>query len=65
MTDEAARVFQLFAKDTRDVWKSHEDMRTRMELIQPLLKHLVSDATLRAARGGDARSAHPPASAKY
>jgi len=24
-------------------------MRTHMELIQPLLKHLVSDATLRAA----------------
>jgi hypothetical protein len=37
MTDEAAKVFQLLAKDTRDVWKSYEDMRTRMGLIQPLL----------------------------
>jgi predicted metal-dependent enzyme (double-stranded beta helix superfamily) len=49
MTDDAAKVFQLFLKDARDVWKSHDDVRTRMELIQPLLKRLVSDATLRAA----------------
>jgi predicted metal-dependent enzyme (double-stranded beta helix superfamily) len=49
MTDDAAKVFDVFVKDARDVWTSHDDLRTRMEHIQPLLKRLVSDPTLRAA----------------
>jgi predicted metal-dependent enzyme (double-stranded beta helix superfamily) len=49
MTVEAKKVFETFVKDARDVWASHDDVRARMEHIQPLLKRLVSDPTLRAA----------------